>query len=167
MVSGIVGNGDIARVLPIRDDLLFFASGVSNSQCINEREYDREIRLLLSQEERAHIVYFSSLAVFFSDTRYTQHKKYMETLVRETFPNWTIMRIGNITWGKNPRTLINYLREHPEAKIRNEYRYIVDKDEFLYWVEAIPPWNAEMNVPGERLTVKEIKEKYCVIKKPS
>lgn len=158
----IIGNGDIASVLPERDDLLFFASGVSNSQCTDEREYDREVRLLLKQDDRAHIVYFSSLAIFFSDTRYTQHKKYMEALVRENFPNWAIIRLGNITWGENPRTLINYLRAHPDAKVRDEYRYIVDKDEFLHWVNAIPAWPAEMNISGERLKVKKVREKYCV-----
>jgi hypothetical protein len=160
----IVGTGDIARVLPIRDDLLFFASGVSDSQCTDEHKYDREVRLLLSQDERAHIVYFSSLAIFFTDTRYTQHKKYMEALIHENFSNWTILRIGNIDWGYNPHTLINYLRAHPEAKVRDEYRYIVDKDELLYWVDAIPPWNCEMNIVGKRMKVKKIKEKYCVEK---
>jgi UDP-2-acetamido-2,6-beta-L-arabino-hexul-4-ose reductase len=157
----VIGHGDIARVLPYREDLLFFASGVSNSRCTDEREYDREVRMLLDQDDRAHIVYFSSLAILFSDTRYTQHKKYMEALIRENFPNWTIIRIGNISWGKNPNTLINYLRAHPEAEIKDEYRYIVDKDEFLYWVNAIPPWRCEMNVPGQRLKVSEVKEKYC------
>lgn len=156
----VIGDGDIASVLPERNDLLFFASGVSDSRCTDEHEYSREARLLLEQDSRAHIVYFSSLAVFFSDTRYTQHKRYMELLVRENFPNWTIMRIGNITWGINPNTLINYLRLHPRAPIKDEYRYIVDKEEFLYWVDAIPEWNAEMNVPGRRLKVKQVKEDY-------
>jgi UDP-2-acetamido-2,6-beta-L-arabino-hexul-4-ose reductase len=157
----VVGDGDIASVLPARDDLLFFASGVSDSSCVDEHRYDREARLLLSQDSRAHIVYFSSLAVFFADTRYTKHKRYMEVLVRENFPSWTIVRLGNITWGKNPSTLINYLKTHPKAKLRDEYRYVTDKDEFLYWVNSIPAWNCEMNIVGERMKVKTVKEKYC------
>lgn len=159
----IVGHGDIAKVLPINSKLLFFASGVSNSKCTNEREFDREVRLLLQQDERQHIVYFSSLAVFFSDTPYIRHKRYMEILVRENFPSWTIVRIGNISWGKNPHTLINYLKSHPEAPIKDEYRYIVDKDEFLYWINAIPAWNCEMNVVGKRLKVKDIYEQYVTV----
>ncbi len=161
MVSGVIGDGDIASVLPERDDLLFFASGVSNSQCKDERAYDREVRLLLRQDDRAHIVYFSSLAVMWSDTRYFQHKRYMETLVRENFPNWTILRLGNIDFGENPNTLINYLRAHPEAEVKDEWRYICSKDELLHWVERIPAWNAELNVPGQRMKVKDIREKYC------
>jgi UDP-2-acetamido-2,6-beta-L-arabino-hexul-4-ose reductase len=157
----IVGDGDIAEVLPKRNDLLFFASGVSNSLCTDEKEYDREVRLLLSQDDRAHVVYFSSLAVLYSDTRYFCHKRYMEALIRESFPVYTLVRIGNITWGNNPRTLINYLRAHPTAEIRDEYRYIVDKDEFLYWVNLIPEWSCEMNIPGQRMKIKEVKERYC------
>ena len=42
----IVGNGSIASVLEDRDDLVFFASGVSNSSCADEKEYERELNLL-------------------------------------------------------------------------------------------------------------------------
>lgn len=152
---GIVGNGDIASVLP-ENHLLFFASGVSNSQETDEEEYQREVDLLLEQPRDAHIVYFSSLAVLEGTSRYVKHKRSMEAMVKENFPTNTIVRIGNITWGDNPHTLINYLKAHPEAEIRDEWRYIVDKDEFLYWVNLIPDWSCEMNIPGRRLKVVDI-----------
>lgn len=158
---GIVGDGDIAKVLPKDPDLLFFASGVSNSQCDDEREYQREIDLLYRQPDDAHIVYFSSLAVFYSDTRYARHKRLMETIIKEHFAKYTIIRIGNIDWGTNPHTLINYLKAHPEAEIREEYRYIVDKKEFLHWISLIPDWSVEMNIPGRMLKVKEVKNEYA------
>lgn len=157
----ILGHGDIASVLPIRDDLFFFASGVSNSQEKKKSEYHREIELLAQQNKQRHIVYFSSLAIFYSNTRYAQHKRTMEILVKRFFKSHTIIRIGNITWGDNPHTLINYLRAHPKAEIKDEYRYIVDEDEFLHWINLIPRWNAEINIPGQRMKVKEIYEKYC------
>lgn len=157
----VVGHGDLASVLPDRADLLFFASGVSNSWCEEEREFSREAELLLSQDSRAHIVYFSSLAVMWADTPYFRHKRYMETLVRESFLNWTIVRLGNIDFGKNPHTLINYLRAHPNAEIRDEWRYICSKDELLHWVRRIPPWNVEMNITGKRMKVQEIYDEYC------
>ena len=47
----ITGSGDIASVLPNREDLHFFASGVSNSQETRESEYEREEDLLLEQDE--------------------------------------------------------------------------------------------------------------------
>lgn len=161
----IIGHGDLASVLPNWDDLLFFASGVSNSQEKRESEYQREIDLLLEQPREAHIVYFSSLAVFYSDTRYTQHKLAMEALVKDNFKRYTIIRLGNITWGTNPNTLINYFRnQRKEGKallIRDEYRYIIDKDEFLHWISLIPPWNVEMNCPGKRMLVREIVHEYA------
>lgn len=156
----IIGNGDLAGVLPDRDDLMFFASGVSNSQEARESEYQREANLLLDQHRGSHIVYFSSLAVFTSNTRYAQHKRDMESMVKLNFPNYTIIRLGNIDWGTNPHTLINYLRAHPDAEIRNEWRYIIDIDEFLHWIDLIPEWSCEMNCPGRMMKVAEIVRDY-------
>lgn len=160
----IVGNGDIGSVLkPFnRDGWLFFASGVSNSQCKDEAEYQRERDLLLEQNTDLHIVYFSSLAIFYSDTRYTRHKRDMEAMIKLNFKKYTIIRIGNITWGNNPHTLINYLRDHVRAEIRDEYRYVINKEEFLHWLDLIPEWSCEMNCPGRMMSVidivKEIEE---------
>lgn len=160
----IVGNGDIAKVLKDRDGFIFFASGVSNSRETDENEYQREERLLISQDQSKHLVYFSSLAVFSSNIRYIKHKRSMEKIVKNYFKHYTIVRIGNIDWGKNPNTIINYLRNQKKKgetmEIQDTYRYIVDKDEFLYWINLIPEWDCEMSIPGERLTVKEIVEKY-------
>lgn len=157
----IIGSGDIASVLPNREDLLFFASGVSNSQEIRGEEFRREVDLLLkSQDDFKRIVYFSSLSVFYSDTRYAQHKRRMEKTVKN-FPQYTIIRLGNITWGNNPHTLINYMKAHPQAEIKDEYRYVCDKDEFLHWINLIPNWNVEINIPGRRMKVAQIVKEYC------
>ena len=156
----IVGSGDIASVLPDRRDLLFFASGVSNSQETRESEYQREKDLLLEQDRKAHLVYFGSLAIFYADNRYVHHKLEMESMVKRNFEQNTIVRIGNINWGTNPHTLINYLREHPEAEIRDEVRYVVGKEEFLHWIGMIPLWNCEINLPGRKMTIKEIQNEY-------
>lgn len=158
----IIGNGDLASVLPKRDDLVFFASGVSNSQETNEDEYNRESTLLMQQDKNKHLVYFSSLAVFYSDTRYMKHKRLMEDTVRSYFEPYTIVRIGNITFGKNPNTVINFLKNkiknEESYEVRDEYKYVVDKDEFLYWINLIPKWSAEVNIPGRRMKVADIVE---------
>lgn len=156
----IVGRGDIAKVLRDREDRVYFASGVSNSQESRESEYQREKALLLSQDYLRHIVYFSSLCVFYSDSRYAHHKREMEELIRNLFRKYTIVRLGNITWGSNPHTLINYLKAHNDAEIRNVWRYIVTRDEFTHWMEMIPEWNCEMNITGRRMKVKDIVEEY-------
>lgn len=164
----IVGHGDIASILPDRDDLLFFAAGVSNSSEIRESEYEREKKLLLSQDhypEGKHLVYFSTLSVFYSDSRYVRHKREMEKVVQYNFHPSTIIRLGNITWGNNPCTLINSIRNkilHREPfEIQNTYRYIVTKEELLHWIDMIPPWSCELNVPGIRMKVIDVVKQYC------
>jgi hypothetical protein len=161
----ILGHGDIASVLKDRDGFIFFASGVSNSQTTDELAYSRERQLLMKQDRSKHLVYFSSLAVFLGkDTRYFQHKREMENTIKSYFDNYTIVRLGNITWGTNPHTLINSLRlkkKNGETfEVRDEYKYIVDQDEFLYWIGLIPSWSCEMNIPGKRLTVQQVIEQY-------
>ena len=117
----ILGNGDIASVLETvdKEDRIYFASGVSNSQEKRESEYQREIDLLLKQNKTKKLVYFSSLCVFYSNNRYSAHKRIMENLVKDNFSNYTIVRMGNITWGNNPHTIINFFKN----KIKNP-RYL-------------------------------------------
>lgn len=162
----IIGNGDIASALKEvdRDDLLFFASGVSNSLETDEAEYQRELDLLSEQDAGKHLVYFSSLAVFYSTTRYAKHKRDMENQIKLLFDDYTIVRLGNITWGDNPHTLINFIRNRIKKgkpfEVQDTHRYIVDKDEFLHWMSMIPDWNCEMNITGRRMKVAEIVRQY-------
>ena len=161
----IIGHGDIANVLKDRKDFIFFASGVSNSNESRESEYKREEELLLKQNKNKHLIYFGSLAIFYNpNTRYSRHKKHMEELVKTHFKHYTIVRMGNITWGNNPHTLINHFRnavkKGEKLEIWDTYRYLVNKKEFLHWIEMIPDWNSEMNITGQRLKVKQIVKKY-------
>lgn len=165
----IIGTGDIAKTLKDREDRLYFASGVSNSRETRRSEYEREKNLLLNQDKHRHIVYFSSLSVFYTDTLYAQHKRRMERVVRDYFSHYTIVRLGNITWGTNPNTIINYFRNQlkkgEDLEIRDAYRYVIEREEFLHWISLIPNWNCEMNLPGRRMTIKEIVETYVDFKR--
>lgn len=158
----IIGSGDIASALPQRDDLLFFASGVSNSQTTNGDDYTREINLLFKQDIHSHIVYFSSLRVLYDNSRYLRHKRLMEELIKKRFKKHTIIRVGNIAWGNNPHTIINFLKDKikngDSYTVQDTYRYIVDKEEFAYWIDKIPKWSCEMNITGCRMKVEEIVE---------
>lgn len=160
----IVGNGDIASVLKDKEELLFFASGVSDSRETRSKAFQREFDLLMEQDRTKHLVYFSSLAVLSGYSPYIQHKRMIERAVKMFFPTYTIIRIGNITWGSNPHTLINFFKGQ---KARGEiivaqdvFRYIVDEDEFLYWVSLIPAWSCELNIPGRRLSVQGVIDEY-------
>ncbi len=138
---------------------------MSNSKETRESEYNREEKLLLKQDKSKHLVYFGSLSIFYNpETRYARHKKHMEDVIKKHFKHYTIVRMGNITWGKNPYTLINYFRnavkKGEKLEIWDTYRYLVDKKEFLHWMSMIPDWNCEMNITGKMLKVKEIVKKY-------
>lgn len=173
----IIGNGDIGLALREidSDDRTYFVSGVSNSREIRQSEFLREKGLLFEIKKAKHLVYVSSLAVYYLDTPYARHKRMMERLVKTLAhalrAESTIVRVGNITWGTNPNTLINYLRARKingePLEIQNTERYIIDKDEFLYWVKMIPDWSCEMNITGKRMSVAEIVERYvepyCVL----
>ena len=116
----IVGKGDIASVLNDREGTISFASGVSNSNETNDSEFMREIELLDKQDRTKCLFYFSSISVDDNQkvggNKYLQHKLRMELLVKSNFENYNIIRIGNITWGSNPNTFINYIKNKKTSK---------------------------------------------------
>lgn len=167
----IIGRGDIASAIADvpsldRPDRIYFASGVSNSQETRNSEYEREAQLLVQQDPTKHLIYFSSLSVFYANTRYALHKRSMESLIRTHFLRHTIMRLGVIDWGNNPHTIINYLRNEHAAgrplRIENTYRYVLNAGEFHHWLGLIPEWSCEMNVTGTRMTVQQIVNRYVL-----
>ena len=153
----IYGSGDIAQVLQVKRGITFFASGVSNSESTDSQAFEREIKLLNSVDRSTHLVYFSTLSIYYSKSEYVAHKIEMERLIQKRFKSWTIIRLGNITWGTNPHTLLNYLKANPQAQRRDEIRYLIDKDEFLHWIDKIRiGTNDIMNITGKQINVKEL-----------
>lgn len=159
----IIGRGDIAQQLWRVDKpfINFFASGVSNSKQEDEKEYDREFALLMKQPKDQHMVYFSSLCIYYSQTRYAQHKVHVERLIKESFATYTIVRLGNITWGKNEHTIINYFKGQHYNKqtpnLEDGHRFIITEAEFCYWMRHLPIGaKNEMNIPGEMVSINEI-----------
>ena len=140
----IVGRGDIASVLNDRDGAIFFASGVSNSNETRESEFMREIELLDKQDKTKCIFYFSSITVddMSKNSQYLQHKRNMELLVKSNFENYNIIRIGNITWGSNPNTFINYIKNKKSkgesVEIKDEYKYVIDKEQLVLLTDNLP-----------------------------
>ncbi len=137
----IIGKGSVASVLEDRDDLVFFASGVSNSSCTDEKEYEREFNLLKTVPTDKHVVYFSNLGIYYKQDRYTQHKRDVEEYIRNNYKSYTIVRIEVCEWVKTPNTILNVfkrqLAEGIEPKIQDTTRYVLSLNEFLYWVKMI------------------------------
>lgn len=170
----IIGHGDIAQALieagVDRKEVIFFCSGVSNSGETRKECYEREIKLINGQSAGYHFVYFSSLCIYDSDTMYANHKRMVEEMVMARFTHYTIIRMGNIDWGNNPNTFINYFKN----KIKNKepfevfkvYRNIVDKHEFIYWVTKIRIGVIDiMNVTGKQIYVPDFVKGLLLNKK--
>lgn len=157
----IIGNGSIASVLEDRDDLVFFASGVSNSACVDEKEYEREFNLLKTIPTDQHVVYFSNLGIYYKEDRYTNHKREIEEYIRNNFKSYTIVRIEVCVWAKTPNTILNFfkrqLSEGIEPTIQDTTRYVLNVDEFLHWVKMIKSGvRNEMNIFGRKMTIAQI-----------
>lgn len=147
----IEGAGDIASILKLREGALFFASGVSNSQCTDEEQFKREKHLLLSQPKDLCIFYFSTISIYTKDSPYTTHKKAMEQIIRSNWNHYNILRLGNITFGKNPNTFINYVRARKAAGepyiLLDDWRWVIDEEGLLLLTNNLPlKGQNEMNV---------------------
>lgn len=157
----IIGHGDIAKVLNDRDGFIFFASGVSNSSETSESEFEREEHLLSRFYGSGFLlVYFSSISIFLKQSPYTEHKQLMESLVRHHFENYNIIRLGNIDWGSNPNTFINYIKNRQRlgypVEIRDELKYMISKEQFLTVTDNLPRFGKhEISVFGEIKRVQD------------
>ena len=140
----IVGKGDIASILNDREGAIFFAAGVSKSTEIKESEFMREIELLDKQDKTKCLFYFSTIALddVNKNNQYHAHKRKMELLIKSNFENYNIIRIGNITWGSNPNTFINYIKNKKSkgesVEIKDEYKYVIDKEQLVLLTDNLP-----------------------------
>ena len=157
----IIGHGDIASVIKDRDGALFFASGVSNSACNDGDLFRLERNMLLQQPKNLCLFYFSTISLYYKSTPYTLHKGKMELLIKSNWNNYNIIRLGNITWGTNPNTFLNYLRGRRDRgepyDIADEYRYVIDKEQFNLLTTNLPLIGQnEINVFGRMAKVKDL-----------
>lgn len=157
----VIGSGDVAKAIVDRDEFTFFASGVSNSLETKPSEFKRERDLLMATHRNNTLVYFSTLSIYHKDTPYTAHKRAMEALIRKTFPNYIIIRLGNILWGSNPHTFINFFKKQLKAgrKIRttNDIKYLLTKQEFQYHLSNLKPYTKmTLNIMGTPMKPQQV-----------
>ncbi|BAP29229.1 uncharacterized protein CHSO_0192 [Chryseobacterium sp. StRB126] len=146
----IIGNGIIANAVKSydREDIIFFASGVSNSLETRASEFERESSLLKTVYEdnrEKKLIYFSTLSIHDQSKQnspYVIHKKEIENYIENNIGNYLILRIGNIVGkGGNPNTLFNFLKTqignnnkftlHLKAR-----RLLLDIDDICRFVES-------------------------------
>ena len=124
----IIGNGLIANLFREndRENVVFFASGVSNSLETEKSAFLREENLLrktLEENPEKIFIYFSTCSLYDSSKNgsfYVNHKLRMEQIVEELSRNFLILRVSNaVGKGGNPNLLMNYLVNafHQEKEI--------------------------------------------------
>lgn len=114
----IVGRGLIGSLFvnDDREDIIFFASGVSNSLEERSEEFIREenlIRTTIKENQEKIFIYFSTCSVYDSSktgSDYVLHKLKMEQLVKNSCDRYLVLRVSNaVGKGGNPNLLMNYL----------------------------------------------------------
>ena len=137
----IIGNGMIANVFKenfLNEDVLIFASGVSNSREIRNSEFIKEMDLvqnsILNFPDK-FFIYFSSCIVHNSDSKYSKHKINVEDFIIKNAKKYLILRLP-IVLGKNQskNQLIGYLYDKLYKKevvevYKQANRYIIDSQD--------------------------------------
>lgn len=114
----IIGKGLIASLFMDydRENIIFFASGVSNSLENRPEEFIREENLIietLAGNQNKIFIYFSTCSIYDSSktgSDYVLHKLKMEQLIKKMCPKFLILRVSNaVGKGGNPNLLMNYI----------------------------------------------------------
>lgn len=109
MIANLFKNHD-------RKQVVFFASGVSNSLETNILNFKREedlVRKTVVENPEKLFVYFSTCSIYDSskvDSLYVLHKLNMESIVSKSARKFLILRVSNaVGKGGNPNILLNFL----------------------------------------------------------
>lgn len=131
----VIGNGMVAKSFSQyleRENVVVFASGVSNSKLAIESEFEKEKNLLkkvLQEHEDKKIVYFSTFNLYDpveKNSPYCLHKLDMEEFISANVPVYNIFRLGHVA-GQSAQqyTILSFL-----------YNAIKDGTSFKLWKHA-------------------------------
>jgi nucleoside-diphosphate-sugar epimerase len=127
----VIGNGMLATAFKdynTDENIVIFASGVSNSKANTNSEFDREYQLLKNTVDLYSdkiLVYFSTVSMYDPDSchsPYVKHKVKMEKYIHSASKQYYIFRISQIIGKANNGTLINFLLDS-----------IINDKEFELW----------------------------------
>ncbi|MFV0152514.1 NAD-dependent epimerase/dehydratase family protein [Empedobacter falsenii] len=182
----IIGKGLIASQFleNDREDVVFFASGVSNSSEQDEQQFKRELDLVLetiAQYPTQLLVYFSTCSIYDSskyNSPYVLHKLHIEEVIKQNTTNYLILRVSNaVGIGGNPNLLMNYLYRqiitNQQLNVhQHATRNLIDvedvKDITLQYIQS-NRWNRIVNVAyAENYFIPEIVEAFeNLLQKPA
>ena len=141
----VLGNGMIAKGFmnyTTNDDVVICASGVSNSKCTDDKEFEREYNLIKQTVEdhpEKKIVYISTCSIYDpveNKSQYVQHKLHVEQYIEQHADRYLIVRASNVV-GKtgNKNTVFNFFVNCVKAGTpfnlwQHATRNLLDVDDF-------------------------------------
>ncbi|MCX7549363.1 NAD-dependent epimerase/dehydratase family protein [Xanthomarina sp. F2636L] len=143
----VIGNGLMAQAFKeyyLNDEVVIFASGVSNSTETNEKAFIRELNLLekiILDYPKSKLVYFSTCSIEDESVKknlYVKHKIKVEEYIAENCDSYIIFRVSNVVGKRgNANTLINYLvqaiQENKEITLwQKAERNIIDIEDVIF-----------------------------------
>ena len=114
----VIGSGMMAKVFELyqsSNEVLIFASGVSNSKAVGGDVFLREELLLkdtILKNPGKLLIYFSTCSVYddsVNKTPYVIHKVKMENLIKRKCSKFYIFRLSQVVGLARNQTFINYL----------------------------------------------------------
>jgi len=148
----IIGNGFIAKnfsKIKLNNDIILFASGVSNSKCKSKNEYKRELnkaKYIFCKYPKSKFIYFSSCSILDKSRNknyYQRHKIKMEKYIKDNFNDYLIFRLPELIGkNKNKKTLINNFIEKIKSNksidtSKEAYRNIIDIKTAIFVIKYI------------------------------
>ena len=114
----IIGNGMIAKEFASYldvEDIIIFASGVSNSNEQRISEFNREKKLLIkSIVANKRFIYMSTTSIYdtyFEHSKYVKHKLEMEKIISTYSDNYIIIRLPQVAGKNNKFQLLGFLNK--------------------------------------------------------
>lgn len=114
----VVGSGLLANAFEAyidNQEVVIYASGVSDSKEIIKGNFEREEKLLrkiINENQDKILVYFSTCSIednSVNKSLYVIHKKKMETLIQESHNKFYIFRLSQVVGEATNKTLVNFL----------------------------------------------------------
>jgi len=148
----VVGNGLLAKTFAHyknNNEVVVFASGVSNSLETKEAAFRREFELLkktITKYPALKLVYFSTLSIEDESVKgraYIKHKLQLENYIKKNVSNYLIGRVSNVVGPiGNTHTIINYLvnaiKNGDQLDVwKQAERNIIDKEDVRFIIDEL------------------------------
>ena len=174
----VVGSGLLANTFKSykdNEDVIIFASGVSNSGCVDSEQFKRELDLVsMYQPSENLFVYFSTSSIedpFLKGSLYIKHKLEIEFYIKANFQRYLIVRLPNVVGKtKNPNTLINFVYNCVQRKKKMDIqlkasRYLIDVADIFSHLNKVILNEAHLNktvnlIIAKKLSVLQIVESF-------